>query len=233
MPTCLRSLFLFHFISTSVWAFTFCAPDILSMYPDAHPLPLREGEVTSFERSRYFSSFHGWREVWIEPQDEEIPKMSELLAEGMTSLSAQEIEERLRASPRIALSDLLPPVTRDSAAYAACSNANCWNATLNWDFPETGVRFTTPEEIEKALRTRYRVLGPGTAIRFGDVLVIRRRRTAKILHTARYLTRGFVWHKPSSHPDDPPTFQTLESTLAAWSNLHAGEIWLEFYRLKR
>lgn len=91
---------------------------------------------------------------------------------------------------------LLAPeaVARLTNETPKCDGPNCFNATLNWFFPELGIKSTSDVELSQMLKDHFKRVEVGEELYFGDVLVFKTPQ-GELVHTSIFLNREFGWHK--------------------------------------
>lgn len=208
-------------------------------------------EVDYPTASRYFRGVKRLEDVFLniapDTASEKLAAFEQELVDGGAQERARVlIKRRLRQGRPISLRELLPPSPRRLTGTFATgdpdlSGPNCFNATMMWFDATEPAQFVGTSVISDFLEHRTRRLGVGESLRFGDIIVFSSRGRLddlRIEHTAVYIGDGIVWHKASRLPQDPWTFEKLDSVVElyfeeslAYSAQPPYE--LEFYRYKR
>ena len=164
-----------------------------------HPLLVAEG---------HYDTVH----FDIRPGDD-LEGIALALSRGLVGSTPEHIHGLLRSSTgRLKLNDLLrDDIRRRAGRFDVCNGPNCWNATLNWNRPGFGYRYSSEEEIVKFLGHDYVQLPASEPIRFGDAIAVWD--GSRIVHTAVALSGNLVWHKSGLHSGRPYSFQTVQQML--------------------
>ena len=158
----------------------------------------------------------------IESQDA-IPELARALSlESNPQKAEQILQDHFRVSPHtpISLRHFLPRfVQKGLGNEPQCSNANCWNTTLNFHDGNHGVGYTGPHIMAGHLKTSYTELKPWSRLQFGDVVAFYVDK--ELAHTAVYLIDDVFFHKAALGEGTP-------YTLARWTGV--GEGYFRDYR---
>ena len=174
-------------------------------------LPIAPGKELNYSvQSRWFSGYTRYEEVFLNVRRENLKDISEALAQRRETESVETaLKIRLgeTAEAEIPLSSILPRFAKEKTnTFCRGSGPNCRNATDNWN-EYHGISPMSSADLDFQLQTNYIKIVSGEELRFGDTIVVRRGRT--IDHAAIYINEEVLWHKASSEPTEPWTFESL------------------------
>ena len=133
---------------------------------------------------------------------------------------------------RISFIDLIPQLAKELTTHGYPPDYDCLDAVLRWDAKALGTaarRQLMTHESTRLFERRYKILPEPDRVRYGDVIVVcHSDRT--IVHWARYINPGVVWHKASRFPVDPVTFERSENLLKFYQGAFPRDDWhLDYY----
>ncbi len=124
---------------------------------------------------------------------------------------------------------LLPEVWDSYLNYGQLESVNCFGFAHYFHHPRERVRYLAHEEFEKYLRTHFERLPNENDARFGDLIVFGVSFLLKFsaAHAAIYIGDGWILHKPSGDPRNPPVFEKLDKVIEQY----AGFQWRSYRKV--